>query len=82
MKDRLTKQMKFRDHGIYEIWNEYAAESVYFCSDKPTIEELVEICKREWWPMVKGDGYISTPEEYVEKWIHVEHLQHVYGPAF
>jgi len=36
-----------KNHNIYEIWCEYAAESVYV-DHIPSAEELKEICKKNW----------------------------------
>jgi hypothetical protein len=79
MRKLLTQKLKHRDHELYEIWNEYTAESVFF-SGKPTKEELVEICEQEWSPMTEF-GICASPEEYIKKWIHVEPLHPVYSPV-
>lgn len=81
MKHHLTKLLRNKDHELYEIWNEYAAESVFF-SGKPSKEEVIEIVLKEWWPMPKGILYVSSPEEYVKRWIHVEPLKHVYSAIY
>ncbi len=73
--------LKKSDHQLYEIWNEYTAESVFFTS-RPTWDELLEVVKREWWPMTEGGLCASTPEEYIKKWILVEPLRHVYASQF
>jgi hypothetical protein len=39
---------KTKIHSIYEIWNEYLAESV-FVDHKPTKKEMMEVCYQESW---------------------------------
>ncbi len=77
-KSKLTKLLRDKDHKVYEIWNQFTAESVFF-NGKPTKAEILEICKREWPPMM--DFNYSTPEEYVDLWITVEPLRHFYSAA-
>ncbi len=77
VKPGIIKKLNNRDHDLYEICNEYNAESVFF-SGKPTKEELVEVCKKEWWPLTEFGFCVSTPKEYIKKWIVVEPLHHVY----
>lgn len=69
MKPKLTKKLCNCDHEMYEIWNEYKSESVYF-SGKPSKEELAEVIKKEWRPLFIKD--------YINKWIRVEPLKRIY----
>lgn len=68
-------------HELYEIWNEYTAESVFF-SGNPTKEQLLEVVEKEWWPLREFGVRRSTPEEYIKKWVRVEPLKRVYAPRF
>ena len=58
-----------KKHNIYEIWNEYIAESV-FIDHKPTKEEVRTICEMEDWHLTSDwDG-----EDFIKKYIHIEPL--------
>lgn len=67
-----------KKHNVYEVWNEWAAESV-FVDHKPSVEEIVELVKKNDWYRVTPD----TQDEagFIRKWIHVERLQHFYTTA-
>ena len=69
---KLTKKAR---HNIYEIWNEFSAESVYFLG-KPTAGEVREIVKKEWF----GE-YDSDLDGYIKQYIHVDKLPHLYETA-
>ena len=48
-----------KKHNIWEIWNEWTAESVY-CDFKPTKEEIAEIASKVgWW----------QPEQKTSHWM-------------
>ena len=63
-------------HTIYEVWNEYAAESVY-CDHKPTKEEIKEICLEQWdiGNMFKSKDILQS---YIDQYILVERLKPIY----
>ena len=62
-----------KNHNIYEVWNEWLATSVYFEGHKPTIQDLIEICKKEKW----GEDNYSL-KEYIKSYIHVYKEKRVY----
>lgn len=55
---------------IWEVWNEYIAESV-FVDHKPTKEEILEISKLEGWNV---DSWVDK-DHFIETYIHVEPLK-------
>ena len=55
--------------GIWEVWNEYIAESV-FVDHKPTKEEILEIFRLEEWGV---DSWVDK-DWFIETYIHVEPL--------
>lgn len=67
-----------KKHEIYEVWNEFAAESV-FVDHKPTLDELKELVKKNDWIIVGHTGLCITL--FIAKYIHVERLQHFYTAA-
>jgi len=69
MVKRLTK------HTIYEIWNEYLAESV-FIDHKPTKAEIEAVCESEDWERSSHTGLDG--EAFVHRYIHVEKLKKLY----
>jgi len=69
MVKRLTK------HTIYEVWNEYVAESV-FVDHKPSHEEVIDIVKKEKWLRNYFDE--SKLDWYIGQFIHVEKLEKIY----
>ncbi len=64
-----------RKHNIYEVWNEWAAESV-FVDHKPSKEEIKELVKKNDWNIIAHTGLSITL--FIAKYIHVERLQHFY----
>ena len=63
-----------KKHEIYEVWNEWAAESV-FIDHKPSraeVKELIE--KNEWFNKWKD----MTLSAFIRKHIIVERLEHFY----
>ena len=58
--------------GIWEVWNEYIAESV-FVDHKPTKEEILEIFKLERWDRSWGED--ANKDAFIEKYVHVEQLK-------
>lgn len=61
-------------HEIYEVWNEWAAESV-FVDHKPSRDEIKELIQTNDW----FDGQQNlTLGLFMKKFIHVERLQHFY----
>ena len=67
-----------KKHEVYEVWNEWAAESV-FVDHKPNPEEIKELVKKNDWYTVTADCY--DVEEFIRKWVHIERLQHFYTTA-
>lgn len=70
MIKRLTK------HTIYEVWNEYVAESV-FVDHKPTKEEIKEIFHKEW----DIDDIFENKDNlqrYIKQYIHIDKLKPIY----
>jgi len=68
---KLTKK-----HTIYEVFNEWAAESV-FCLHKPTQKEVEQIVAKEW-----GGSNLRNDEltfqEFILCHIIIEKEKHVY----
>ena len=58
--------------GIWEVWNEYIAESV-FVDHKPTKEEILELFRLEEWDRIWGDGV--NKDAFIKKYVHVEQLK-------
>ena len=69
MVKRLTK------HTIYEVWNEYVAESV-FVDHKPSYEEVKDIVQKEKWLRNYFDE--SKLDWYTSQFVHVEKLEKIY----
>jgi len=64
-----------KNHKIYEVWNEWAAESV-FVDHKPSIVEVEELTKlNEWYP---SNTKYMTCKEFIKKFVLVEQLQRFY----
>ena len=64
-----------RNHRIYEVWNEWAAESV-FVDHKPSKAEIRELVEKNEWNRVTHTGLSITL--FIVKYVHVERLQHFY----
>jgi hypothetical protein len=65
-----------KNHTVYEIWNEYCAESVFVdFGRKPTKSEIREICKEQQW---FDFGYPQFLDVHIEKYILVEKLKRFY----
>ena len=78
---RITKLLRHKDHEIYEIWCEWAAESVYF-SGKPTQKELEEVVLLNW--KLAFEVYQTDTQElseFIKRFISVEPLKRLYAPA-
>ena len=73
---KLTR--KARNNNIWEIWNEWAAESVYFRGGKPNAAEVREIVENEWEWRADLGGTGKDIDEFIRKYIHVDKLPHVY----
>ena len=67
--------MLSKNHKIYEVCNEWAAESVFVDHkrSRAEIEELVQI--NEW---DRSENLGLTLSEFIVKYIHVERLGHFY----
>jgi len=65
---------RLTEHTIYEVWNEYVAESC-FVDHKPTKQELIEICEKEKWILV--DVKYAT-NQYIKQYIFVEKIKRIY----
>jgi sporulation-control protein spo0M len=64
-----------KNHNIYEVWNEWASESI-FVDHKPTQKELQELIEIEGWrPKFVN---CTTVDDFLKEYIHVEKLQHFY----
>ena len=64
-----------KNHTIYEVWNEWAGESVYV-DHKPTAEELKELVKMNDWNKIGHTGLSITL--FIAKYILVEKERHMY----
>lgn len=64
-----------RNHQVYEVWNEWAAESV-FVDHKPSKAEIKELVEKNQWNKVGHTGLSITL--FIAKYIHVERLQRFY----
>lgn len=67
-----------KKHEVYEVWNEWAAESV-FVDHKPNADEIKELVKKNNWNIIGHTGLCITL--FIRKYIHVERLQHFYTTA-
>jgi hypothetical protein len=63
-----------KKHEIYEVWNEWAAESV-FVDHKPTKAEVLELVELNDW---YHHGIPSKKNYFIKRYIHVEQLEHFY----
>jgi len=59
--------------GIWEVWNEYIAESV-FIDHKPTKKEILTICEMENWRL-PTEWVGLNGENFIKKYIHIEPLR-------
>ena len=69
-----------KNHTIFEIWNEWAAESVYI-DHRPTWDEIVFIVEKEWGTVFRGNNQVLTTEEFIKKHVLVEQERHMYTTA-
>ncbi len=69
---RLTK-----NHTIFEVWNEWAAESVYV-DHRPTWDELVFLVTKNWGTNFRQGDVVIPLEEFIKKFIFVEKERHMY----
>lgn len=67
------RKLKNKEHTLYEVWNEYHAESI-FVDHKPTKAELIEICNLQQWTSPSHQPDVSE----IVKTLKVEHLQPIY----
>ncbi len=67
--------MLSRNHRVYEVWNEWASESV-FVDRKPSRDDIKELVEKNEWDRSKQLGL--TFSKFVRKYIHIERLQHFY----
>lgn len=67
-----------KTHTFYEVWNEWAAESVYV-DHKPTKAEVEFIVKKEWWADIfRGRGEVMSLTDYIQMYVIVKKEAHVY----
>ena len=66
-----------KNHTIYEVYNEWAAESVYI-DHRPTKAELEFLIKKEWGTCFVGDGITLALPEFIKKYVFVEKERHMY----
>lgn len=79
-KQRFTRLLRNGEHGIFEVWCEWAAESVYF-SGRPIKEELEEVVLLNW-----KEAFEAFREQeagdlwaFIKKYVVVEPLRRVYA---
>ena len=66
-----------KTHTLYEVWNEWAAESV-FVDHKPTKDEVAFLVRKAWGTVFRGNGNVLSLPEFIEKHVIVEKERHVY----
>jgi len=72
---KLTKKLRNKDHTVYEVWNEWAAENV-FIDHKPSKAEIKELIEDNQWNIVGHTGL--SVSLFITKYIRVERLQPFY----
>lgn len=72
----MTFLKKTAKHTIYEVWNEWTAESV-FIDHKPSKTEVEELVQLNW-PNNWSVGEATNPGKWIKKYIHVERLRPFY----
>jgi hypothetical protein len=74
----MIKKMPFKLHGIYQVWNEHAMESIYF-NRKPTKEDLRVIVRKNNWDF---DAHVrwtdGEVDQFVKDFIHVFKMDHLW----
>ena len=72
---------KLTNHTIYEVYNEWVAESI-LVDHKPTKKELYEIFRVEKWEIDLNRWFsvtqCATQDQFIEKYIHVEKVKKIY----
>lgn len=63
---------RLTNHNIYEVWNEWAARSV-FVDHKPTMDELMYIVDKECWCNDPAQAL-----QFIKKHIRVDKLTPMY----
>ena len=67
-----------KNHTFYEVWNEWAAESVFF-DHKPTKKELVELLEHEQWDDQWLVRYSTKGKDaFMKEMLHVEKFKKLY----
>ncbi len=64
-----------KNHTIYEVWNEWASESV-FINHRPSKNEVLQLIFVKKWTTTFSN--CSTIEKFIKKYIHIEKLQDYY----
>ncbi len=67
--------MLSKDHKVYEVYNEWASESV-FVDHKPSRAEIKELIEKNDWDRHERQGL--TLSQFIRKYIFVERLRHFY----
>jgi hypothetical protein len=65
------------NHTLYEVWNEWAAESVYV-DHKPTKAEIQFLVSKVWGTIYRGNGKVLSLPEFIRQFVIVEKERHVY----
>jgi hypothetical protein len=85
MKKRLTTLLRNKDHEMYEIWCEWAAESIFF-SGKPTQEELEELVMLNWKEAYEEYRNFGTDirelPRFIKEFVLVEPLRRLYSAVY
>ena len=67
-----------KNHEVYEVWNEWVAESV-FVDHKPTKDEVEQLVNLNWpdsWKM--ASKRVTGISDFIKRFIHVERLDRFY----
>ncbi len=67
-----------RKHEIYEVWNDWSAESI-FIDHKPTQAELMELVKKKRWYNELLN--VEKRPTFIKNYIHVLRLRPLYTTA-
>jgi len=71
---------KLKHHTIYEVWNEWAAESV-FVDHKPTKKELWELVLNTTISWSTAFARCESVDDFISKYIHVKRETQIYTKA-
>ena len=66
-----------RKHKVYEVWNEWAAESA-FIDHKPVKVEVMELVEKNHWYPGEWRKDATSRVAFIKRYIHVKRLKPFY----